>query len=176
MAAHVLASLATSFLCLVFVRALLHKLGGFGELVGTVRDYRLVPWPRAVALALTAAELLIVLGLLWPASRQIAAAAGAVLLAVYALAIGINLHRGRTSIDCGCGGAAQGISALHLLRNAVLIGLAVAVALIDSPALPHVAAAVVVAGGVILLWMVFLACEQLLGNRLHAAASTYSAF
>jgi hypothetical protein len=176
MAESVLANLATSFLCLVFVRALLHKLGGFGELVATVRDYRLVPWPRLVAVALTAAELFVVIGLLLPGSRQVAAAAGAVLLLAYALAIGINLRRGRTSIDCGCGGTGQGISPLHLVRNAVLIVLSATVALIDSPTLPHVAASVVVAGGVILLWMVFLAFEQLLGNRLHAAASTYSAF
>jgi hypothetical protein len=41
--------------------------------------------------------------------------------------------------------------------------------------LPDSAAAVVVAGCTLLLWMLFLAFEQLLGNRLHAAASTYSA-
>jgi Methylamine utilisation protein MauE len=174
-AASVLAGLSTSFLCLVFVRALLHKLGGFAEFVGTVRDYRVVPWPRAAAVALTVAEAAVVIGLLWPATRQIAAVAGAALLAGYALAIGINLHRGRTTIDCGCGGPGQGISPLHVARNAVLIGFAVPVALIDSPTLPHAAASLVVAGAAILLWMMFLAFEQLLGNRLHAAASTYSA-
>lgn len=175
MAAPVLASLAAGFLCLVFVRALLHKLGGFAEFVGTVRDYRLVPWPRAVALALTALELGIVVGLLLPGSRQAAAVAGAALLAVYALAIGLNLRRGRTSIDCGCGGPGQGISPLHVARNAALIALAAPVALIGSPPLPDLAAAIVVAGCMLLLWMLFLAFEQLLGNRLHAVASTYSA-
>jgi hypothetical protein len=174
-AASVLAALSTSFLCLVFVRALLHKLSGFAEFVGTVRDYRLVPWPQAAAAALTVAEAAIVIGLLWPATRQIAAVAGAALLAGYALAIGINLRRGRTTIDCGCGGPGQGISPLHVARNAALIGFAVPVALIGDPTLPHVAASLVVAGAAILLWMTFLAFEQLLGNRLHAAASTYSA-
>lgn len=175
MTASVLSILATGFLCLVFARALLHKVGGFAEFVGTVRDYRLVRWPSAVAITLTVLELAVVIGLLWPASRQSAALVGAALLAVYALAIGLNLGRGRTSIDCGCGGSGQGISPLHLVRNTVLIGFAVPVALIDDPALPHFAAAVVVAGGVVVLWMTFLAFEQLLGNRLHAAASTYSA-
>jgi hypothetical protein len=174
-AASVLAGLSTSFLGLVFVRALLHKLGTFEEFAGTVRDYRLVPWPRAVALALTLAEAAVVIGLLWPATRQIAAVAGAALLAGYALAIGINLWRGRTAIDCGCGVRGQGISPLHLARNAVLIGFAVPVALIDILTLPHAAASLAVAGASILLWMMFLAFEQLLGNRLHAAASTYSA-
>jgi hypothetical protein len=173
--ASVLAGLSTSFLCLVFARALLHKLGGFAEFVGTVRDYRLVPWPSAVAVVLSVAEAAVVIGLLLPATRQTAAAAGAALFAGYALAIGINLRRGRTTIDCGCGGPGQGISPLHVARNAVLIGFAVPVALIDSPALSHAAAPLVVAGAAILLWMTFLAFEQLLGNRLHAAASTYSA-
>jgi uncharacterized membrane protein len=174
-AAAILASLATSFLCLVFARALLHKLGGFDEFVGTVANYRLVPWPRAAALALTAAELAIVAGLLLPASRRAAAAGGALLLAAYALAIWINLRRGRTSIDCGCGGQGQGISLLHVARNAALILFAVPVALIENPSLPQLAAAFVVAGGVLTLWMTFLAFEQALSNRLHAAASTYSA-
>lgn len=175
MAAAILASLATSFLCLVFARALLHKLGSFDELVVTVANYRLVPWPRAVALALTAAELAIVVGLLLPVSRRAAAVAAALLLAAYALAIGINLRRGRTSIDCGCGGPGQGISRLHVARNALLILVAVPVASIANAALPQLAAAFVVAGGVLTLWMTFLAFEQVLGNRLHAAASTYSA-
>lgn len=175
MAASVLAAVSTSFLCLVFVRALLHKLGGFAEFVGTVRDYRLVPWPRAAAVVLSAAEATVVLGLLWPGTRQIAAVAGAGLLAAYALAIGINLRRGRTTIDCGCGGPGQGISPLHVARNAALIGFAVPVAMIESATLSHAAASLVVAGAAILLWMMFLAFEQLLGNRLHAVASTYSA-
>ena len=175
MTASILAGLSTSFLCLVFVRALLHKLGGFAEFVGNVRDYRLVPWPRTAAIVLSAAEAAVVLGLLWPATRQSAAVAGAALLAGYALAIGINLRRGRTTIDCGCGGPGQGISSLHLARNAALIGFAMPVALIDSPTLLDAAASLVVAGAAILLWMTFLAFEQLLGNRLHAAASTYSA-
>lgn len=175
MTASVLAGLSTSFLCLVFARALLHKLGGFAEFVGTVRDYRLVPWPHAAAIVLTAAEALVVVGLVLPATRQLAAVAGAALLAGYALAIGINLRRGRTTIDCGCGGPGQGISPLHVARNAALIAFAVPVALVDSPMLPNAAASLVVAGAAILSWMTFLAFEQLLGNRLHAAASTYSA-
>ncbi len=175
MAPAILASLATSFLCLVFARALLHKLGGFDEFVGTVANYRLVPWPRAAALALTVAELAIVVGLLLPVSRRAAAVAAALLLAIYALAIGINLQRGRTSIDCGCGGQGQGISPLYLARNALLMLFAVPVVSIDNAALPQLAAAFVVAGGVLTLWMTFLAFEQVLGNRLHAAATGYSA-
>lgn len=175
MAATVLACVSTSFLCLVFVRALIHKLGAFEEFVGTVRDYRLVPWPRAAAHAIVAAELIVVLGLFWSGTRQIAVLVGALLLAIYAAAIGINLRRGRTSIDCGCGGGGQGISPLHLIRNAVLIGFTVPAVLFDTPPLPHVGAAFVAAGTVLLLWLTFLAFEQLLGNGMHAAASSYSA-
>jgi uncharacterized membrane protein len=175
MTSAIVASVMTSFLCLVFARALVHKLGGFEEFVGTVANYRLVPWPRAVAIVLTTVELAIVVALVLPASRQAAAVACAALLVAYAVAIAINLRRGRTAIDCGCGGPGQGISPLHVARNAVLVLFAVPVALIESPALTELAASFVVAGGFLTLWMTFLAFEQLLGNRLHATASSYSA-
>ena len=68
MTASILAGLSTSFLCLVFVRALLHKLGAFAEFVGTVRDYRLVPGPRAAALVRCAGEAAVVLGVAAPGS------------------------------------------------------------------------------------------------------------
>ena len=42
------------------------------------------------------------------------------LLATYALAMGINLSRGRSQIDCGCGDTPQSLSGLLVLRNCVL--------------------------------------------------------
>lgn len=44
------------------------------------------------------------------------------LLGIYAIAIGINLQRGRSHIDCGClGHAGQGISYSLVLRNLFLM-------------------------------------------------------
>ena len=115
-----LSTIAAGFLSLVFLRALLHKLGGYAEFVGNLRDYRVVPEtlaPAAAAGLLVAAETLAAVGLLVPATRSAAAVLAAALLLLYAAAIALNLLRGRTSIDCGCGGSGQGISRLHVLRN-----------------------------------------------------------
>ena len=71
-------------------------------------------------------ELLIAFALLVPFSRAIAAVGAAALIALYAAAIGINLWRGRRDIDCGCAGPdqAQPLRPVLLLRNSVLVGLA----------------------------------------------------
>ncbi|MGO4844024.1 MauE/DoxX family redox-associated membrane protein, partial [Rhizobiaceae sp. 2RAB30] len=43
---------------------------------------------------------------------------------LYGTAIAVNLLRGRTRIDCGCGGAGQGLSWFLVGRNTALLGLA----------------------------------------------------
>lgn len=168
--------IAAGLLCLVFVRALLHKLSGFAEFVTTVRDYRLVTHSRAAALAIVGAEIVVTVGLLVPQTRGVAAIGAAILLGLYAGAIAINLRRGRTSIDCGCGGGGQGISRLHVVRNLILMSLSVPVMLFDSAIVPQLGLSLAVIGCVLVLWLTFLAFDQLLGNRTHAIATTYSTF
>ena len=79
----------------------------------------LLPW----------AELGTGLALLVPALRPAAAAIACALFATYALAIAVNLIRGRKDIDCGCGGPAQPLSWLLVARNALLVGLSLALTL-----------------------------------------------
>ena len=76
-------------------------------------------------------EAALAFALLVPASRHLAALGAAALLAGYALAIGINLWRGRRDIDCGCAGPeqAQPIRPVLLARNAALVGLALVASL-----------------------------------------------
>ena len=56
------------------------------------------------------AEALVIVGLIVPATRPAAAMLAFALLAIYGVAIAINLVRGNRRIDCGCGGAGQGLS------------------------------------------------------------------
>src|SRR5512144_2319056 len=115
-------TVSACFLSLVFLRALLHKLGHHAELTGIIREYRLMPQRLAplAAAAIIASEACAAIGLMLPRTRAAAALLACGLLIIYTAAIGINLLRGRTSINCGCGGAGQGISRLHLLRNVLL--------------------------------------------------------
>jgi hypothetical protein len=168
--------ISACFLGLVFLRAILHKAGSYVEYVGQVRDYRilpevLVPTMAAILLVLECAA---VAGLILPQTRGIAAGLASGLLLGYAAAIGVNLLRGRNTIDCGCGGGGQGISALHLLRNAVLAVFAVPVMANPAVASAGAGAFMAASGCVLVLWLTYLVFDQLLGNYTHATASAYS--
>jgi len=174
----VASTVAACFLSLVFLRALLHKLGRHAELIGIVREYRLMPQRLAplAAVAIVACEACAAVGLMLPQTRAAAALLACGLLISYAAAIGINLLRGRTSINCGCGGTGQGISRLHLLRNVLL-------ALSALPAMASVSrgptgfeVSALAVGCVLAAGFMFLAFDQLLGNRTHAVATEYTPY
>jgi hypothetical protein len=114
----------------VFARAGMHKIMQYARHVEIVADYRVAPrWlvpllaPLVIILEFAAAALV-----LWPATRSPGLALAAGLLLVYIYSIGLNLLRGRTSIDCGCAWGSQGqsISAWLLLRNMLLLGVSLA--------------------------------------------------
>ena len=105
-----------------------HKLRAPGRFARQLADYQLLPEAlvRPIGRVIPPLELLIAFALLVPLSRAIAAVSAAVLIALYAAAIGINLWRGRRDIDCGCAGPdqAQPLRPVLLARNAVLVALA----------------------------------------------------
>jgi hypothetical protein len=98
------ALLAGAF-ALLFASAALHKYAHPAHFAAVFAAYRilpaaLTPLSRLVwLLELTVSAALLVRG-----ARLGAAAAGICLLLLYALAIGINLARGRRDLDCGCTG------------------------------------------------------------------------
>ncbi len=115
----------------VFARAGLHKVMEYSRHVEIVADYQVAPrWlapllaPLVIILEFAAAALA-----LWPATRSTGLVLAAGLLLAYGFSIGLNLLRGRTSIDCGCAWGSQGqrISGWLLLRNILLIGVSLAV-------------------------------------------------
>lgn len=123
-------------LALLFASAALHKLRDFGEFRRALAGYDLLParWIAAASALLVAAETAVAAGLtvVTPAEiAPVAASAGAILLGIYAAAIGVNLHRGRRAIDCGCGGAAgrQTLRGGLVVRNAVAAAVALSLVL-----------------------------------------------
>ncbi|MCK0197909.1 methylamine utilization protein MauE [Ancylobacter sp. 6x-1] len=121
-----------SFLILLFAGAAFSKLRHGEEFFGVVRNFRLMPeWlARPFAAALPWVELATAIGLAVPATAAHAASVAGLLLALFGVAIGINVWRGRTAIDCGCfrGGLKQSVSGRLVLRNAVLAAMAFALA------------------------------------------------
>jgi len=117
----IVAQLAVAWL---FCHAALHKLRAFAGFRATLQGYRLLP-TRAVpaaAGALVICEAAVALGA--AVGQKHALLGGAGLLALYGLAMAINLVRDRELLDCGCGGPPQPISWYLVPRNGLLAGVA----------------------------------------------------
>jgi hypothetical protein len=93
----------------LFGTAAAHKLGDWRRFSAALGNYRLLPESLipASAVVVVALELATVGLLLAPMMRPAGAVLAAALLALYAIAIGVNLLRGRASIDCGCLGVGR---------------------------------------------------------------------
>ncbi len=164
----VFAWVATGLLSLVFAAAAWHKMRAPREFVAVLRDYRIVPDAMAVAVApLTPfAEALVAICIWIPSTRTLAAIGAAALLCTYAAAIGLNLLRGRQTIDCGCtwGRGTSGLSGWLIFRNAALL-LPCGLAAIErgSRSLSWVDALVTIAG-IAVLSLCYLAFETLVAH------------
>jgi uncharacterized membrane protein YphA (DoxX/SURF4 family) len=120
-----------TLVALVYLAAAFGKMRHWTAFQGVISNYRLLPGflaaPVAYALppveALLGAALLLGLAFPWPE------AGAAALLLLFAVAMGINIRRGRRHIDCGCFQSAlkQTLSWTLVVRNvvmALLLGLA----------------------------------------------------
>lgn len=119
----------------VFLTAGIAKLRNRRVFPGVVANYRLL----SPALVGTVASLLppaeVAIGLCLIAGISLAAIPAAALLLLFAVAMAINIRRGRSHIDCGCGRSElrQTLSATLVIRNVVLAMLLLP-ALVQLPA------------------------------------------
>lgn len=128
--------LITMLFALLLITAGAHKLGHLPRFQGILKNYQILPEHLVSIVSRLVPFVEILLGLGWVFTWQIdlVSALTAALLAAYALAMGLNLLRGRTYIDCGCGFAAskqsgenvgmQQLSIWLVYRNLLLIVLA----------------------------------------------------
>lgn len=124
------AGIVVGALALILGGAAWHKLSEPAAFLSALAGYRLVPEALlgAVARIVPVVEAALALGLLIPLTRTVALAGAALLIASYAGAMAVNLLRGRSYIDCGCGGAAHPLSWGLVARNALLVVVALAFA------------------------------------------------
>ena len=112
---------------LVFLLAAVQKIRHWQLLPGVIGNYRLLPrWAvGAAATFLPSVEMLVAIALLSGQLDTRPAMAGIALLLVFAAAMAINIRRGRSHIDCGCGQEflAQHLSWALVARNLALAGL-----------------------------------------------------
>jgi hypothetical protein len=133
-----------------------------------VERYRLLPPPaaRALGFVLPFAEAAAAALLVVPATRPSGALLAAALVALVSGAVVANLLRGRTDIDCGCGGPGQRQTLSWRLpaRNAVLLaGCALAAAPAASRPLVWLDAFTATFAAAA-LWFVYAAADELLSD------------
>lgn len=162
----ILVVVAAGSLVCVFARAAMHKAADLTLFAHTMGGYRLLPAAALVPMAvgLLALEVAIVLGLIIPTTRPLAATTAFTLLVAYACAIALNLARGNTHIDCGCGGAGQGLSWYLVARNAALAGLCLVAMARPLPVEMGGAAWASVAAGMLSFLLLFAGIEKLIDN------------
>jgi len=153
---------------LVFAGAALGKLRHATEFTGVVANYRLLPEALATPAAWLVVVLEIAVALSLAAGLWLSAGVtlGCVLLAVFALAMGVNLARGRRQIDCGCFQSAlrQHLRPALLVRNALLTGLLLVAVLPAAPGISALQWVDGIAAGLV-LFLVYQAGNELLALR-----------
>lgn len=167
---------AAGALVCVFARAAMHKASDFAMFAHTMNGYGILPETalRPTAFALAALEAAIVLGLIVPETRSFAAAAALLLLVVYAAVIALNLARGNDHIDCGCGGAGQGLSWYLVLRNAMLAGVCLVAMATPLPLEMTLVGWASAAAAILSFLLLFAGVEKLIDNWSWLQASNRS--
>jgi hypothetical protein len=159
--------LATLLFACLFATAALHKLRAPARFAEILAAYQLLPAGlTGGAVLIPALEALAALGLLLPATRAMGAGLGVVLLLSYAGAISVNLRRGRTQLDCGCGGADERrpIAAWMVVRNIVLAAALAALALPWQPRALTAADILTVVGGFAVGALLYASLDRLLSR------------
>ena len=155
-----------------FATAARHKWRDPARLAAIVARYRLLPsWAsKPVGLIVTVLETVVSLGLLYVPTRAMAGFAGALLLMMYAVAMSINLRRGRTDLDCGCTGPRERrpIARWMVVRNLLLAPSLGLLCLPLGPRAFETVDALSVVGGVGVLLMLYAATDRLYSRILPA--------
>jgi hypothetical protein len=122
---------------LVFLLAALHKAQHWRIFSAVLANYRLLPQALVAPIAFLLPPTETVVGILLLSSqlRRFGAVSAIALLGLFALAMAINIRRGRTQIDCGCGHSLlkQTLSWLLVWRNAALAALLAPSLLFTTP-------------------------------------------
>jgi len=154
---------------LLFMVAAIYKLRDlrrFGEIVAAYRVLPLAVARRASAVV-PLLELVVAFGLLFEGSRKLVMRVGIVLLLAYAVAIAINLYRGRRDLACGCGGPddRRTIAGWMVWRNLGIASLMAAAALPWSDRPFALTDAVTIGFGTAACALVYLCLDRLLGRN-----------
>jgi hypothetical protein len=171
----VINALLVACVALLFASAAFHKLRDLRRFDEIFNAYGLVPWRERLRLSrlVPLVEGVMAGGLLFDESRQVAAAAGSVLLLAYAGAIAWNLSRGRRDLACGCGGPndRRPIAAWMIWRNVFLAMLATVVMLPVGARMLSPTDVVTIVFGAATCSLAYLCADRLLSQPARLSSS-----
>jgi len=153
-------------LSILFATAAVSKLRNRRGFYAAMLAYQLLPprWAISLADILPWAEGAIATGLMLDINAALPAAAS--LLLIYALAMAVNLIRGRRDLDCGCGGAPQPLNIWLVTRNLVLAVTALAASLWPAGTRSWKPVdALIVVSAVSVLALLYVSSHRFLANR-----------
>ncbi|MDX1474925.1 MAG: MauE/DoxX family redox-associated membrane protein [Reinekea sp.] len=161
--------LTSLFLALVLAAAAIPKLRNPDEFQGVVTNYRLLPdfLVAPFARLLPWIELACAAALLMTPARELAAWVATGLFLMFALALAINVGRGRTHIDCGCVRRPTSMSRIgmfHVLRALGLAGVSLYAAFVPATfaGIPAASWAIGLVSAVMLA-LLYLAADVMVG-------------
>lgn len=168
-------TLIVAGVALLLLSAAWHKARGMAEFASILAAYRILPrmLVPVAARAVPLVEIAIAVALLVRSTRYAALLGGATLLLAYALAIAVNLRRGRRDLDCGCTGPSdrRPIAGWMVVRNVLLAASLGLAALPWSTRSLGLTDALTIAAGVVIATLLYLATDRLLGQVMPRGAA-----
>lgn len=169
----VLARTCGAALAVILVLGAWQKLRDLAVFEASVELYRLLPESLVPLFArlFPVAEAMAGIALLFDATRTAGFVLGVLVLGAATAGVAINVARGHTDIDCGCGGA-EGHTRLSwalVARNGVLLALLALGAQAGSDRSLVWIDYLSVAGGTLMLLTLYAAANQLLANHPNLA-------
>jgi hypothetical protein len=156
---------------LLFLLAAVHKFSTAQQFRVILEEYQVMPQALAgpVTRIVPLLEVLLSIGWFTAYRPELVAISSAALLTMYTSAIGLNLLRGRIHIGCGCGvgGSSdndQQLSSGLILRNAILIAIALVAAIPVTARLFAVLDYVTIGTTLLASALLYAGANQLLAN------------
>lgn len=154
----------SAFVSTLLIASAWHKWQDLPLFRSHIEAYGLLPFAAAevASYALPAAELLAAVLMLWPVVGVWARAMAMGLLLLYAAAMAINVLRGRTDLECGCGGPALRVGWRLVGRNLLLLAL-LGWAAQHTERMQDTASWAAALGAGVLLWVLYALMEKVMG-------------
>jgi uncharacterized membrane protein YphA (DoxX/SURF4 family) len=158
---------------LLLLIAGVHKAADPGRVHAAIAAYRIVPASieQPVMWLVIGIEITVGAALMIPVTRQSASLAAATVFAVYFAVMASSLVRGHRRVDCGCSlnRRETPLSGFHLIRNGLLVAIALVASGSDVGGAVSWLDAVQITAAVVSLALIYMSADLLMANQANVA-------